>query len=165
MKLVEFIHFNSSGKYCCPHTCIIWLYFVYVCLGSTFSFSMTMRFYVVTRLLPVTDGIRSAVEEEALADTLLAITYCIFFAPLSSLSANFELLLVFTITFRRKDKNKPTKSFRSVKSISPAFSSGCLGKNIKSDWAYSDSSPKYSSLFPSDLEVEGLFKPAMLFLH
>lgn len=57
-------------------------------------------------------------------------------------------------------------SFRSVSS-SPAFGSQRLEKNIKKrkDRAYSDSSPKYSSLLPSDLEFEGLLKPAMLFLH
>jgi len=53
---------------------------------------MTTMFYVVTRLLPVTAGIRSAVEEEALADSVLAIMYYIFFTLLSSLSANFDLL-------------------------------------------------------------------------
>lgn len=55
-----------------------------------FYLSMTMRFYVVA-ILSVTAGIRSAVEQEALADTVLAITCYIFFTPLSSLFANFEL--------------------------------------------------------------------------
>lgn len=42
------------------------------------------------RLLPITLGISSAVEEEALPDTVLAITYYVYFTHLSSLSADFE---------------------------------------------------------------------------
>lgn len=161
MKLVEFIHFTGSGNYCGPCICIIWLYFVYVCLGSTFTFSITMRSYVITRLLPqLASGmqLRGSSSWHSLGHHLLYFLYTSFF-PIC------KFWVVTCFTFRRKEKKKPIMSFRSVSS-SPAFGSQRLEKNIKKikDRAYSDSLEN-SSLLPSDLEFEGLLKPAMLFLH